>query len=58
VARLEGDLSDHEAYLCGPPPMVDAAIATLMAKGVGEARIFYDRFTVTASEEERTTGHS
>jgi propane monooxygenase reductase subunit len=58
VARLEGDLSDHEAYLCGPPPMVDAAIATLMAKGVGEARIFYDRFTITASEEEQTTGHS
>jgi len=36
--------------------MVDAAIATLMAKGVGEARIFYDKFTITASEEEQHGG--
>jgi propane monooxygenase reductase component len=53
VDRLEGDLSGREAYLCGPPPMIDAAIATLQAKGCGEARIFYDKFTVTASEEEQ-----
>ena len=53
VDRLEGDLSSHEAYLCGPPPMIDAAIATLQAKGCGEARIFYDKFTTTASEEEQ-----
>jgi len=53
VDRLEGDLSSHEAYLCGPSPMIDAAIATLQAKGCGEARIFYDKFTTTASEEEQ-----
>jgi propane monooxygenase reductase subunit len=53
VDRLEGDLGSHEAYLCGPPPMIDAAIATLQAKGCGEARIFYDKFTTTASEEEQ-----
>jgi propane monooxygenase reductase subunit len=53
VDRLEGDLSDYEAYLCGPPPMIDAAISTLQAKGCGEARIFYDKFTTTASEEEQ-----
>jgi propane monooxygenase reductase subunit len=53
VDRLEGDLSDHEAYLCGPPPMIDAAVETLQAKGCGEARIFFDKFTITASEEEQ-----
>jgi propane monooxygenase reductase component len=55
VDRLEGELNDYEAYLCGPPPMIDAAIAMLQAKGCGEARIFYDKFTTTASEEEQET---
>jgi propane monooxygenase reductase subunit len=53
VDRLEGDLSGREGYLCGPPPMIDAAIATLGAHGLPEARIFYDKFTITASEEEQ-----
>jgi propane monooxygenase reductase component len=53
VDRLEDNLGEYEAYLCGPPPMIDAAIATLQAKGCGEARIFYDKFTTTASEEEQ-----
>jgi propane monooxygenase reductase subunit len=53
VDRLESDLAGHEAYLCGPPPMIDAAIELLAAKGIGEARIFYDKFTITASEDEQ-----
>jgi propane monooxygenase reductase subunit len=48
VERLEGDLSDVDAYLCGPPPMVDAAIAMLEARGVPEEHIYYDKFTTTA----------
>ena len=35
---------DAQAYLCGPPPMVDAAIATLSDLGLPEAHIFYDKF--------------
>jgi propane monooxygenase reductase subunit len=53
VDRLEGDLSGYEGYLCGPPPMIDAAIPTLEAHGITEARIFYDKFTITATEEEQ-----
>jgi propane monooxygenase reductase subunit len=53
VDRLEGDLAGHEGYLCGPPPMIDAAVDLLVAKGIGEARIFYDKFTITASEDEQ-----
>jgi propane monooxygenase reductase subunit len=47
VERLEEDLAEVDAYLCGPPPMVDAAIAMLEAKGVPEAHIYFDKFTTT-----------
>jgi propane monooxygenase reductase subunit len=47
VERLEGDLGEVDAYLCGPPPMVDAAIAMLEAAGVPEAHIYFDKFTTT-----------
>jgi propane monooxygenase reductase subunit len=50
VSRCEEDLSGMDAYLCGPPPMVDAAIAMLDAEGVPEDRVFYDKFTTTAPE--------
>ncbi len=51
VMRLEGDLSGTEAYLAGPPPMIDAAIPVLMRKGVDKDHIFYDKFTITAEME-------
>jgi propane monooxygenase reductase subunit len=50
VERLEGDISEVDAYVCGPPPMVEAAIALLEAKGVPEAHIYFDKFTTTADE--------
>jgi propane monooxygenase reductase component len=50
VDRLEGDLTEVDAYLCGPPPMVDAAIALLDARGVPEAHIYFDKFTTTESQ--------
>ena len=53
VDRLEGNLSDFEGYLCGPPPMIDASIPMLGAHGLPEAKIFFDKFTITASEEEQ-----
>ena len=50
VERLEGDIAEVDAYVCGPPPMVEAAIALLEAKGVPEAHIYFDKFTTTADE--------
>ena len=47
VARHEADLSGADGYICGPPPMVDAAIAALMRLGTPEQRIYYDKFTTT-----------
>ncbi len=49
VARDEGELSDVDVYLCGPPPMVDAAIALVEQKGAEEAHVYYDKFTTTAA---------
>jgi propane monooxygenase reductase component len=48
VTRLEAELEEVDAYLCGPPPMVDAAIAMLDQKGVPESRVYHDKFTTTA----------
>jgi propane monooxygenase reductase subunit len=48
VAQLEAELGEVDAYLCGPPPMVDAAIAMLDQNGVPESRVYYDKFTTTA----------
>jgi Na+-transporting NADH:ubiquinone oxidoreductase subunit F len=33
-----------EAYLCGPPPMIDAAIKVLTRKGVSQQHIYFDKF--------------
>jgi propane monooxygenase reductase subunit len=55
VDRSESDLADVDAYLCGPPPMVDAAIELLVRRGVPEAQIYYDKFTTSAEAEETRT---
>ncbi|AXK85377.1 2Fe-2S iron-sulfur cluster binding domain-containing protein [Nocardia farcinica] len=48
VGRLEPDIAKSEVYLCGPPPMVDAALALLDAEGTPPDQIFYDKFTSPA----------
>src|SRR4051812_38308438 len=50
VKAHEHDLADVDAYLCGPPPMVDAAIAMLEQSGTPESHIYFDKFTTTAEE--------
>jgi p-cymene monooxygenase electron transfer component len=39
------DWATVQGYLCGPPGMIDVAIAALTAHGVGLNSIFYDKFT-------------
>jgi propane monooxygenase reductase subunit len=51
VKRHERNLTDAHAYLCGPPPMVEAAMPLLAALGVPEKRIYYDKFTTTGGED-------
>ncbi|TCM41190.1 FAD-binding oxidoreductase [Kribbella sp. VKM Ac-2568] len=50
VQRLEPGLAECDAYLCGPPPMVDAAIALLEMTGVPPEHIHYDKFTTSVAE--------
>ncbi len=44
VARCMPDLSGHDAYLAGPPPMIDAAVPLLVKLGVRERNIHFDAF--------------
>ncbi|MBN1631348.1 MAG: 2Fe-2S iron-sulfur cluster binding domain-containing protein [Thermoleophilia bacterium] len=34
----------RQAFLCGPPPMVDAAIEVLRQKGIPDSDIYFDKF--------------
>jgi propane monooxygenase reductase component len=52
VQSLEGDLKGKEAYLAGPPPMIDAAIPVLVMKGLDEENVYYDKFTTTGDAGE------
>jgi len=47
VAAKEGDLSRVHAYVCGPPPMVEAAVPLLARLGVPEKHVYWDKFTTT-----------
>ena len=50
-----GEMHDLEAYMCGPPPMIDAASELLVdVHGVDETRIHHDRFTISADAAERS----
>ena len=52
VKRHETDLKRVRAYVCGPPPMVEAAMPMLVGLGVPEKRIYYDKFTTTGDPDE------
>jgi propane monooxygenase reductase subunit len=51
LKRYESDLKNAHAYLCGPPPMVEAAMPLLGQLGVPEKHIYYDKFTTTGGED-------
>ncbi len=42
-----GELTAPDVYMCGPPPMLEAAESMLIARGVGSDRIFQDQFTAS-----------
>ena len=41
--HLEANI-DRQAFLCGPPPMIEAVMRVLEDKGLAEQDIFYDKF--------------
>ena len=44
LERNVPDASPYEAFLCGSPGMIDAAVKVLAARGMAESRIYYDKF--------------
>lgn len=50
--------SGAEAYLCGPPPMIDAAIAQLKLLGIGDKRIFFDKFLDASHLQQRARANA
>ena len=49
VRRHEQDLTGTDSYVCGPPPMVEAAMDVLTELGASGKHIYYDKFTTTGS---------
>jgi Na+-transporting NADH:ubiquinone oxidoreductase subunit F len=41
---LDADGGRRQAFLCGPPPMIDAAIGVLKEKGLTDEDIYFDKF--------------
>lgn len=44
IAEDFEDLSAHDVYMCGPPPMIEAAKKAFALRGVGQEHLFYDSF--------------
>lgn len=51
VETHEPDLHKTEVYLCGPPPMVDAALDLAATLAVPNDQIFFDKFESPISSE-------
>lgn len=49
VAAQPLDWRNTQAYLCGPPPMIDAAIGVLQQQGIGKEHIHFDKFLDASS---------
>jgi len=47
----EPGLAQCDVYLCGPPPMIDAALPLLESVGVPPEQVFYDKFTISAAAD-------
>lgn len=50
-AHFGGRFAGHKAYLCGPPPMVEACIATLMRGRLFERDIYTEKFLSAADAQ-------
>lgn len=49
---FDGKFSGHSAYLCGPPPMIEACIRMLMKGRLFEKDIFTEKFLTNSDGEE------
>ncbi len=54
IDHFDGQFAGNRAYLCGPPPMIDASINALMQGRLFERDIFMERFLTAADGTEST----
>ncbi|MEH6628391.1 MAG: phenol 2-monooxygenase domain-containing protein [Motiliproteus sp.] len=54
-AYFDNRFDGHKAYMCGPPPMIDAAVTTLMQGRLFERDIHMERFFTAADGSEEQT---
>ncbi len=50
-AHFGGKFNGHKAYMCGPPPMIDACITTLMQGRLFERDMFMENFYNQSNQE-------
>lgn len=46
IQQLVPDVTGREAFLCGPPPMMDALFKTLTGLGVQPRKIYFEKFAL------------
>ena len=51
-AHFDSDFRGHKAYLCGPPVMIEACIATLMQGRLFERDIYTEKFFSAADAQQ------
>ena len=51
-AHFGGNFVGHKAYLCGPPPMIEACIRTLMQGRLFERDIYTEKFLSAADAQD------
>lgn len=51
VRRFDGNFRGHKAYLCGPPPMIDAGIRALMKGRLFDRDIHTESFLTKADDK-------
>jgi len=51
-AHFNNDFTGHQAYLCGPPAMIDACLTTLMQGRLFERDIYYEKFISAADAQQ------
>ena len=47
------DLSGHDVYVCGPPPLIEAARRDFQQAGLPDSQLFFDSFDYAAPDPAR-----
>jgi phenol hydroxylase P5 protein len=54
IAHFDGKFAGHKAYLCGPPPMIDACVTALMQGRLFERDIYMENFYTQNDMEKKS----